>query len=525
MIQPFHHNNLLSEFVANPSNEAWAKDLVCLSATKNGALENVDYEYILSGLENKATIQTLTLPVNVNDKYPRVELFKLTHQSGINALANNQTIVFCNEGITMITGFNRSGKSGYFRILNQLAAGAIPYPLLPNVHAATPDPISVSIEYAIDGVNSNFSWNGTDPVPDVLRHLRFFDSKYADRFLQPRSLDTYLFESIHLKIYQGIFNGLHFMKELGASIDAQTENALRGLCTSSFVDSVKNHLIQLFKEELARLGMGDLKVELLANDLLSPVSQIKLRITSGTDKVHSILSEAELKCAALAMFFAESDLLEVQQPLIFDDPVNSLDAHIIQSFANRLIESGIQTIVFTHNSLLQEMLTDTHKVNICKRTSVGRTPAPAPGTGRQHIIVNNVVTSAQTCGFVLDYSVMKSLFYLDQADAELAKTPPINTKVANDNLREAVEWMIDEVVLNGVTPLRYRGNTPIPWKKLKVVTNRGSEIVDKLSAYYSKLSSGGSHLGGVAYVAPLGPAELQTVSTELRTLYATYLIT
>jgi len=34
MIQPFHHNNLLSEFVANPSNEAWAKDLVCLSAKK-----------------------------------------------------------------------------------------------------------------------------------------------------------------------------------------------------------------------------------------------------------------------------------------------------------------------------------------------------------------------------------------------------------------------------------------------------------------------------------------------------------
>lgn len=522
MIQPFHHNNLLSEFVANPSNEAWAKDLVCLSAKKNGALENADYECILNELESHISAPTLSLPVNVNDKYPRLELLKLTHHSGVNALADEQTLYFCNEGITMITGFNRSGKSGYFRILNQIAAGTVAYPLLQNVHIAAPSPISVSLDYAVDGSTNSFNWNGSDPTPDELRHLRFFDSKYAERFLEPRSLDTYLFESIHLRIYQGIFNGLKFMKDLGAVISSQTETALRSLCSSAYVDSVKLQLVQLFRVELDNLNMGDLKVELLANDLLSPVSEIKLRITNGTDKVHSVLSEAELKCAALAMFFAESDLLEVQQPLIFDDPVNSLDAQIIQSFANRLINSGIQTVVFTHNSLLQEMLTDTHKVIIYKRTSAGRKPAPAPGTGRQHVIVNDVVISALTCGFVLDHSDKKTLFYLDEADAELAKTPPIKRKEANANLREAVEWMIDEVVLNGVTPLRYRGNTPIPWKELKVANSRGTDLVDKLYKCYNKLSSGGSHLGGVAYAAPLGPAELQIISAELRALYALY---
>lgn len=522
MIQPFHHNNLLSEFVANPSNEAWAKDLVCLSAKKNGFLESVDYEYVLNEMENHISAPTLTLPVNVNDKYPRIELLKLTHHSGVNALADEQSIIFCNEGMTMITGFNRSGKSGYFRILNQMAVGAVAYPLLQNVHAAAPNSISVSLDYVVDGANNSFIWNGSDPLPDELRHIRFFDSNYAERFLKPRSLDTYLFESIHLRIYQGIFNCLKFMKDLGTVISGQTEAALRSLCSSAYVDSVKLQLVQLFRAELEDLNMGDLKVELLANDLLSPVSEIKLRITNGTDKVHSILSEAELKCAALAMFFAESDLLEVPQPLIFDDPVNSLDAQIIQSFANRIINSGIQTVVFTHNSLLQEMLTDTHKVIIYKKTSVGRPAASAIGLGRQHIIVNDVVISAQSCGFVLDHSDKKTLFYLDEADAELAKTPPIKTKEANDNLREAVEWMIDEVVLNGVTPLRYRGNTPIPWKELKVVNSRGIDLVNKLYNCYNKLSSGGSHLGGVAYAAPLGPAELQIISAELRALYALY---
>lgn len=122
----------------------------------------------------------------------------------------------------------------------------------------------------------------------------------------------------------------------------------------------------------------------------------------------------------------------------------------------------------------------------------------------------------------MDHSDKKTLFYLDEADEELAKTPPIKTKEANDNLREAVEWMIDEVVLNGVTPLRYRGNTPIPWKELKVVNSRGIDLVNKLYNCYNKLSSGGSHLGGVAYAAPLGPAELQIISAELRALYALY---
>ena len=67
MIQPFHHNNLLSEFVANPSNEAWAKDLVCLSAKKNGFLESVDYEYVLNEMENQkdqGTVDNLWFMVN-----------------------------------------------------------------------------------------------------------------------------------------------------------------------------------------------------------------------------------------------------------------------------------------------------------------------------------------------------------------------------------------------------------------------------------------------------------------------------
>lgn len=45
-------------------------------------------------------------------------------------MANNQEIKFCEEGLTLIFGFNGSGKSSYFRILNMMANADIRYPVL-----------------------------------------------------------------------------------------------------------------------------------------------------------------------------------------------------------------------------------------------------------------------------------------------------------------------------------------------------------------------------------------------------------
>jgi len=42
----------------------------------------------------------------------------LTHRSGVNALANDQTIEFC-PSLTVVFGANAAGKSGYTRILKR----------------------------------------------------------------------------------------------------------------------------------------------------------------------------------------------------------------------------------------------------------------------------------------------------------------------------------------------------------------------------------------------------------------------
>ena len=68
----------------------------------------------------------------------------------------------------------------------------------------------------------------------------------------------------------------------------------------------------------------------------------------------AILSEGELKAISLAEFLTELQLDETRAPIVFDDPVTSLDHNIIDEVARRLVELSQerQVIIFTHSILL-----------------------------------------------------------------------------------------------------------------------------------------------------------------------------
>jgi hypothetical protein len=68
-------------------------------------------------------------------------------------------------------------------------------------------------------------------------------------------------------------------------------------------------------------------------------------------QLSEILSEGEQKAIALADFLAEASLRHTSAPLIFDDPISSLDHKRMRYVADRLFELSAenQVIVFTHN--------------------------------------------------------------------------------------------------------------------------------------------------------------------------------
>lgn len=67
--------------------------------------------------------------------------------------------------------------------------------------------------------------------------------------------------------------------------------------------------------------------------------------------LRAILSEGEQKVIALADFLAEATLRRSASPIVFDDPVTSLDYRRMQYVAERLVELSRerQVVVFTHN--------------------------------------------------------------------------------------------------------------------------------------------------------------------------------
>ena len=261
--------------------------------------------------------------------------------------------------------------------------------------------------------------------------------------------------------------------------------------------------------------MGDLKVELVVDDLLVDTSQIAIRLVNNMN-IDEVLSEAEQKCAALALFFAECDLMEVKQPVVFDDPVNSLDAQIIQNLAERILDLDHQVIVFTHNGILSRELAEHRNVTVFK-PSISNRVSP-----KRHMLVYDVLSDINATGYVMSRGSVKSDYFLDKADEALKVTPFLTSEPTIAYLRRAVEEMVDEKVFQKLSPLRYRGHSStIEWVRLKGMVNQGVDgdaRIEELRKIYEKLSGRGTHLGALSSAATLSQSELITLYNRLRAI-------
>ena len=97
---------------------------------------------------------------------------------------------------------------------------------------------------------------------------------------------------------------------------------------------------------------------------------VNRRVYSLADKkLSEVFSEGERKLHSLSDFFAQGRINNYRGVYIFDDPVNSLDDRNIETVAMKilkLVESGHQTIVFTHNLHFLNSLIDTQKDKVNK---------------------------------------------------------------------------------------------------------------------------------------------------------------
>ncbi len=122
--------------------------------------------------------------------------------------------------------------------------------------------------------------------------------------------------------------------------------------TAARKNLIAKNFREIFERELKGLRRSNIKVN-LNFETFKARSVIKQAISSDY-ALCEILSESEQKSIALAEFLTEIQLDKNKAPIIFDDPVTSLDHKIIDEVARRLVRLSRerQVIVFTHSILL-----------------------------------------------------------------------------------------------------------------------------------------------------------------------------
>ncbi len=109
-----------------------------------------------------------------------VALKSISHAKNVNALADDQTLNFAEDGLTIIYGDNGAGKSGYGRVLKRACRARDQEDILTNAYATSSGKPSARIKYSASGiVQPEISWHdGVAASPD-LSNISVFDSKCA----------------------------------------------------------------------------------------------------------------------------------------------------------------------------------------------------------------------------------------------------------------------------------------------------------------------------------------------------------
>jgi len=165
---------------------------------------NFDQKAELSQLKHKLTSSVGTEKTQ-KEKNEILILKKITHKRGINALIHDQSLPF-NPTCTIIYGLNATGKSGYYRIIHELAGGEQPKTILANIHKPSED-LEVYVDFQLNGKEQpTYVWRekkerGVYPF----NQIKVFDSEYLPIFLDERESSSSV-EPLGLNLFQVITN-------------------------------------------------------------------------------------------------------------------------------------------------------------------------------------------------------------------------------------------------------------------------------------------------------------------------------
>ncbi|REJ68861.1 MAG: hypothetical protein DWQ31_06635 [Planctomycetota bacterium] len=256
---------------------------------------------------------------------------------------------------------------------------------------------------------------------------------------------------------------------------------LKSLTNSSKLaseDVLNSNFELLFIEECKRLRAPDVNLEFPGRQ----GKPIRRKLLDNDHKLSEILSEGEQKVIALADFIAEALMRQKATPVIFDDPVTSLDYRRLHEVVDRIVKisSTRQVIVFTHNIWFTMELLSRFEKNAedCFYYDV------SDGTNEVGIVSRARHPRADT------FKQLKGDINRLIQDAGTATGPTQNALIERiyEYIRDICEVIVESDLLKGVTQ-RYQPNvmmTKLPQiqgERLQAAINKILPVYDKACRY------------------------------------------
>lgn len=278
---------------------------------------------------------------------------------------------------------------------------------------------------------------------------------------------------------------------------------------------VTENLKTKFQEELDALGLKKLSVNLTDAGTSRGQAFMQLKLFNN-NSVSDVLSEGEQKGVALALFIAERRMQLSQNPIILDDPVNSLDHFITAKLVERLSRLGNQIIIFSHNLLLQTSLVNLRGIHEC-----GVNQKSSCGKSTKHLFMYSVTShNRDKKGVITEKKQDNVVNNLKKVQNLLNRTPFSDdcSIMVGAILRHTIELIIDEKIFNNQIPVKFHGRkNTIQWEQLKNL-NPDVTMIDKLNGLFSRLSGGDLHSGIEQSDNPIDHDELEEIYNELATI-------
>lgn len=301
----------LLEFAQDKNCIPWIKDVIYTFIDFDGKVSDDDKERLV-----KELLEETTANIVFKDKKAqpitnrRIDFLSLQHISGVNALAANQTIRF-GKDINIIYGLNGTGKSSYFRIINEIIGENSKSSIIGNIYMENPEIPRAKLTYEINGIKADYVWDNSKGGSSNLSSVRVFDTSYTVGLLKKRSSDELLAKPFRLSVFSELISFIEDLLKLANEKISEEENGLPVLNTDSFSEKTKTLFAKEYlsveeEKQINDLGCFDIES---ANRIIEVQDEIKgLQQVNIGDKIKL---EAEHKDKAIFLVRNIEELYKV----------------------------------------------------------------------------------------------------------------------------------------------------------------------------------------------------------------------